>query len=148
MIRPIRVMGAGWFPSVHAASKILDISPKAVRFRVESAAHSGWCWDFAVPVEWSPPTTPAGGWRKALGIRGSERSGAVPCKVDGVEYPSYREAGLALGMSGPAVRQRCHSTTERFKSWRFWDTKDQALGVGQTCYTGGGGAHGRRLGER
>ena len=121
---PIVVVGAGWFPSSYAAAKVFGTSPQVVRRRVRSPKHPGWrqAKEWAC-LRWHPPPTPAGGWRKALGIKDVGSSASVACTADGVEYASYQEAGRVLGMSGPAVRARCQSTTPRFESWRFWDPK-------------------------
>ena len=123
MIRPIEVDGAGWFPSTGAAAKIMGISFKAVAQRVASPKHPGWRESSVAPAGWRPPPTPYGGWRKALGIRAKGYAASVACVAEGVEYTSYQAASRALGIPSQMVRQRCHSTTKRFESWRFWDPK-------------------------
>ena len=44
MARPISVEGFGWFPSIQAAAKALEVNPYAVLSWVESKGHPGWRW--------------------------------------------------------------------------------------------------------
>jgi hypothetical protein len=102
--KPLFVNGIP-YESLKAAGKALNIDPDVVRSRVLSKSYKFKDWKY-FGVE-----------SKEIIIK--QRYNAVAVSIDGVIYPTIKEAARVYGVSSIVVRYRLNSKSERFKDWKY-----------------------------